>query len=283
MAQTQNEELTPEEAVERAQRNFEEFLRFPIPTCWARFVRCDATIAAAFDETTSRRSPQLLLSKEAFQLYHECGYLRRFSNPTQLWAVILWCWADHACRDNYYLGERGGKCIIEVFQYLIDLGFAIPPSWTMEGVTVMQSVTLCKYLVSIGISLSTREWTKLMGYVQARVWCNYDEPMRDFVTQMIPVFLENGFVPTPQNTPMVVREFDVARIKFIHQTFGFPVPPLNADPDRNDMCVVFIPQDAQYYDFFEHAYGIRLSPEDGDVFSTHLGWVVKGYGIPLNP
>lgn len=281
MAQTLNEELepTPEEALELAHFYFEQFFRFPSPVQMPLVVKLDASVAAVFDENTPLHT---LLSKEAFQVYHECGYLRRLSDPTQLGAAILWSWFNNIAgvgENVEFMGDRGGKCIIEVLQYLIDLGFPISPKWLNgNSFLLMRSVALCKYLVSIGFSLTDCEWkwTTVMDHVQiSSLWRPDGGSVREFVTQMIPVFLENGFVPTPQNTPIGNYGIDVVRIEFMHRTFGFPVPPLAKK------CIVYIPQDAHYYDFFEHAYGIRLSPEDGDVFSNLGGFVSKFYCIHL--
>lgn len=237
------------------QECFERFLN--CRDRWEYFLKLDPSLAAELGECTSVCD---LLTKKAFQLYHDRGYLHRLDNPAHMWFAPI----TLRCKED------GSNQIIELFRYLIDLGFTPPqqrPGSDLFACAItMLSVDLCMYLISIGVRPTNCAWTKMLD---ACSMCDVflGGEGEAFVREMIPVFLENGVTPTDQNTPLTITgwDMDIARILFIHQTFGFPVPKWSY------WVGIIIPDSKRHIDFAEQVYGVKVLPQHQKCISATDG------------
>lgn len=188
------------------------------------------------------------------RVLYENGALKQTCQPVidRLWKAIL------EYGDNNQL-------IIDSLTYLLDLGFAKPKKnmlteaarWRCESFTALGN-----FLMGIGYMVSENAWHSFLNNLS----CFRQEE----VDETVSFYTKNGIVVTPENTPYLAGTeyfFPSFRFEFIHQTFGFPIPPLQE--------VVKHMFDEADKDVFMSLYGNQLAASKFVMVPCDSEWVLK--------
>lgn len=200
---------------------FVDLVLCPTELYWDQFAKLDPAVALLVFPVPVFEKRHVYLQgvfrKEALQVFLEHGYLNRVDNMTdRLSRSILW--------------SSSGEQVMASLMYLLDVGFKLDAHIDLiyDAVTEISSSTwwLCEQLHrKLGYPIMNNAWRAFLNQV------DFYTPPGEFIRDGVRFFLENGFVPTPENTPYTaklgVQEFPARRLRFIHANFGFPLPPLN--------------------------------------------------------